>query len=145
MNKFIAIAALAAALTGCATAPTNLPSVDVSKMPNGKVLTAVEIKAAISGKQMVGDIIRTSGPNSYGYNSYDVVYVFEPDGTIKGAWPAGREYPSGYDQGKWTVNQTTNELCNSWLRLSSPCYVVSNREGKLHLYRGDNNSYYLQK
>ncbi len=132
-------AALFAVVAGCATV-SQLPAVDVSKMENGKVLTAAEITAVVSGKQMIGDFIRTQGENSY-----SVAYVFEADGKIKGQWPAGRSYPAGQDRGKWRVDENTNELWNSWLRLSSPCYTVTVHAGKMRLYRRDNNSYYLQQ
>lgn len=133
MNKFIAIAALAAALTGCATAPTNLPPVDVSKMENGKVLTAAEINSAVRGRQMTGTV--TTGA---GYVVPRVLYVYEADGTLHGA------NPNDWDKGKWSVNQS-NELCNTWTRWQSGCVKVTVRSGKLHLLNAATGGQYQQQ
>ena len=137
MNKFmIAFAiALLGALTGCATGPiSTLPMIDVSKMENGKVLSAAEIIEVVRKKQLVGNIIRTSGTNVL-----DVHHIYEADGTLRGAVP-----PRYWDLGKWRVNQNTNELCWDWLRWFSDCVAVSVRGGKLHTLNA-RGTVYLQQ
>lgn len=101
MNKFAwlsASAMLALAMMGCATTPSNLPMVDVSKMPD-KALTAAEIDSVVRGKQMVGNVTLANG-----YSVPRVIYVFEADGTLHGA------NPSDWDKGKWRVDQAKRRV-----------------------------------
>ena len=124
MNKFarlLAFAMLALAMMGCATTPSNLPMVDVSKMPD-KALTAAEIDSVVRGKQMVGDIIRATGTKIP-----DVIYSFSADGTLKGVW-----FSWGGDVGKWHID-SSGELCTVWVREMASCGKPSVRGGKLLL------------
>lgn len=112
------------AMAGCATGPmSTLPKVDVSGMESGKVLSADEIRAAVRGRQLVGDITRVTGNNIS-----NVAHAYEADGTLRGLVP-----PRYSDVGKWFVTQSTNEICWAWIRWSSDCAVVSVRNGKLHM------------
>ncbi|MFO1246271.1 MAG: hypothetical protein U1E71_13975 [Ramlibacter sp.] len=136
MNKFAwlsASAMLALAMMGCATTPSNLPMVDVSKMPD-KALTAAEIDSVVRGKQMVGNVTLANG-----YSVPRVIYVFEADGTLHGA------NPSDWDKGKWRVDQAKSELCNAWSRWLSGCIKASVRNGKLHLFNPATGGQYLQQ
>lgn len=127
MKRFFALVIAAASLvilSGCATGPiSTLPMIDVTKMENGKVLSAAEIIEVVRGKQLIGNIIRTSGNNVL-----DVTHVYEADGKLKNAVPA-RNYR---DVGKWRVDQNTNQLCWDWIQGFPECVVVSVRGGKLH-------------
>ena len=125
MNRFMLAFAMAVfgALTGCATGPVStLPMIDVSKIENGKVLTAAEIIEVVRGKQLVGNIIRSGGNNVQ-----DVTHVYEADGTLRGALP-----PRYWDVGTWSVNSNTDQLCWNWIRWFPDCAAVSVRGGKLH-------------
>ena len=136
MNKFIAIAVLVAALTGCATAPTSsLPMVDVSKIESGKQLTASEIEAAVRGKQMIGNVVRVDGSKVQDFGR-----IFEASGALKGVAPG-----NDWDTGKWHIDQKTNMLCHSWTRWPSSCSVVSVRGGKLHMLNPASGGVYLQQ
>ena len=138
MNKFTAIASgtlTLLVLGGCASGPIpNLPMVDVSKVENGKLLTAAEVYAAVRGRQMVGDITRGNGskiPN--------LQYVFEADGTLRGAWMKGG------DVGRWHVDQNTGDLCTTWIRENSACGKSSVRAGKLLLQNPRTGGQFLQQ
>ena len=115
---------LAFVVAGCAIGPVStLPTIDASRIDNGKVLSAAEITEAIRGKQMLGNIIRANGNNVQ-----NVVHIYEADGTLRGMVP-----PRYSDVGKWHVTESTNELCWAWIRWFSDCSVVSVRDGKLHM------------
>ncbi len=136
MNKLYSYMAVAltVAVVGCASGPVStLPTIDVSRIENGKVLSAAEIVAAIRGRQMVGNIIRAGGNNVQ-----NVAHVYEADGTLRGAVP-----PRYSDVGKWHVAENTNELCWAWIRWFSDCSVVSVRDGKLHMINA-RGTVYLQ-
>jgi len=123
------------AVAGCATGPvSSLPTIDVSRIENGKVLSAAEIVAVIRGKQMIGNITRARGNDVQ-----NVVHVYESDGILRGAAP-----PAYSDVGRWRVTENTNELCWDWIRWFPDCAVVSVRDGKLHMVNA-RGTVYLQR
>lgn len=144
MKKFAAAIALAAAsimLAGCATTQTTMmsnvperPIVDVSKMEHGKKLTATEIEVIVSGKQMVGTVLRSDGKKVPG-----LVLVLESNGVLRGS------LHNETDHGKWSVDQKTDRLCNVWSRWLSGCSQATVHNGKLHLLNLATGGQYLQQ
>ena len=137
MNKFkwlAGVVALIALTSGCATGPnSSLPTVDVSKIENGKELTAAEIDSAVRGKQMVGRIIRASGTQIQGF-----VNFFESDGMLKGSLYNETDY------GRWHIDNSTDRLCSTWTRWINSCSVATVRDGKLHLMNPVTRGQYVQ-
>lgn len=133
-SSIVLFAACTALLMACAAGPTQtLPVVDVSRLQSGKVLSAAEIQAVVSGKRMTVQLQRVNG------SRLQSTYAFGSDGQVFGATL------NETDKGKWHVDSSTNELCISFVRWGSGCTTVSVRDGKVHMLRRANGTQYVQQ